>query len=134
MRDFTLIDRSRSRKQEIIHNMITTYIILIFFIVVCLSLESNVCLQYCNYDYIIVGNNNNMMQMNDAINLFFIARLLVFTYVLLFTRVVNQLIDYRFLVNLIDYFNYQFNYLKPTSISIGSCHWRPIEFVEICYI
>jgi hypothetical protein len=43
-------------------------------------------------------------------------------------RAVNQLIDYQLIAILIDYFNYQFNYLKPTSISISiSCHWRPIE-------
>jgi hypothetical protein len=36
------------------------------------------------------------------------------------TRAVNQLIDYQELIAiLIDYFNYQFNYLKPTSISIS---------------
>jgi hypothetical protein len=45
------------------------------------------------------------------------------------TRAVNQLIDYQLIAILIDYFNYQFNYLKATSISISisSCHWRPIE-------
>jgi hypothetical protein len=45
------------------------------------------------------------------------------------TRAVNQLIDYQLIAILIDYFNYQFNYLKPTSISISisSCQWRPIE-------
>jgi hypothetical protein len=29
-------------------------------------------------------------------------------------RAVNQLIDYQLIAILIDYFNYQFNYLKPT--------------------